>query len=431
MLERGHEREARMGFDLVTGHPPLWLERVAAACLKADLADSRLGDLSEQYFRTRERVWGWFGEVPSPSALAVAHLAADLRYVAAAANVMLFARAVEPGQRLAENGVSALIDLELRERTMAMFRIFMRKGLVPALLLMCSALVLSSALEVWSSWKRTEALMVGLQGEKAQAVAQRIEASVREVERYVGLVGQPQWASLPVEQRRFDYVRLMRQMPMITSLVQLDPDGREQLNVSRLSMDVVGSGVDRSGELAFVEAKAKRIHFGPLYFRKNSEPYVTMAIAHGQRGVTLAELNLKPVLDAVRSIKVGEAGYAYVVDSQYRLVAHPDVALVLRGQDLGAVPQVAAAIANPASNEPFEGKIVTADRQVESVLSVHATVPALGWLVFVDVPIAELRAPFWAAVIRTAGLLALGLVLAAIAVLITVRSTPIGGLRPT
>ncbi len=81
---------------------------------------------------------------------------------------------------------------------------------------------------------------------------------------------------LPVEQRRFDYVRLLRQVPAITELVQIDRQGREQLKVSRLSMDVVGSGADLSKEPAFVEALAHRVWFGPVYFRKESEPYMTM-----------------------------------------------------------------------------------------------------------------------------------------------------------
>ena len=71
----------------------------------------------------------------------------------------------------------------------------------------------------------------------------------------------------------------MRQVPAITELVQIDRQGREQLKVSRLTMDVVGSGTDLSKEPAFVGAMANRVWFGPVYFRKESEPYLTMAVA--------------------------------------------------------------------------------------------------------------------------------------------------------
>ena len=39
-------------------------------------------------------------------------------------------------------------------------------------------------------------------------------------------------------------MRLLRQVPAITELIQLDDSGKEQLKVSRLAMDVVGSDKD-------------------------------------------------------------------------------------------------------------------------------------------------------------------------------------------
>src|SRR5262249_58469913 len=116
------------------------------------------------------------------------------------------------------------------------------------------------------------------------AAAQKIESFVREIERQIGWVAYAQFDSLPAEQRRFDYVRLLRQVPAITELAQLDGTGHEQLHVSRLSMDVVGSNLDRSTDPAFIEAKANKVYFGPVSFRKGSEPYLTMAVAHGGRG---------------------------------------------------------------------------------------------------------------------------------------------------
>ena len=67
-----------------------------------------------------------------------------------------------------------------------------------------------------------------------------------------------------------------------------------------------------------------------------------MAVAHGARGgVTVADVNLKLILDVISQIKIGKEGYAYVVDRQGRLVAHPDISLVLRGTDMSQLAQVA------------------------------------------------------------------------------------------
>ena len=97
------------------------------------------------------------------------------------------------------------------------------------------------------------------QQEKARSAAGRIEEFIEEIEHQLGWTTAPQWAAAPVEQRQFDYVRLLRQVPAITELIQLDGGGKEQLRVSRLAMDVVGSGKDHSHEQSSIEAKAHRV----------------------------------------------------------------------------------------------------------------------------------------------------------------------------
>jgi signal transduction histidine kinase len=279
--------------------------------------------------------------------------------------------------------------------------------------LVAAVLVINSALGLWFVYQENRRASIEVQHEKAENAAQRIESFVREIERQIGWVAQAQWAALPVEQRRFDYVRLLRQVPAITELVQIDREGREQLKVSRLTMDVIGSGTDLSKEPAFVEAMAKRVWFGPVYFRKESEPYMTMAVGHGGRGgVTVAEINLKLIWDVVSQIKVGKDGYAYVVGPQGRLVAHPDISLVLRGTDMKRLPQVAAAIVSPDADD---SEIDATNLAGVSVLSAHAEIPALKWLVFVEVPTIEAQQPVINAGLRGLWLLVLGLLIAALA----------------
>jgi len=97
-------------------------------------------------------------------------------------------------------------------------------------------------------------------------------------------------------------------------------------------MDVVASGKDRSQEAAFLNAKPGQPWYGPVYFRKETEPYMTVALrSGGAKGpVTVAEMNLKFIWDVVSRIKIGDKGKAYVVDKSGLLVADPDIGLVLR-----------------------------------------------------------------------------------------------------
>ena len=278
--------------------------------------------------------------------------------------------------------------------------------------LVSGVLVINAALDLYFVYQDNRRASIDVQREKAEAAAQRIESFVRGIENQIGWVAYAQFDSLPAEQRRFDYVRLLRQVPAITELVQLDRDGREQLRVSRLSMDVVGGGTDRSAEPAFVEAKAHKVYFGPVYFRKESEPYLTMAVAHGGRGgVTVAEINLKLILDVISQIKVGKDGYTYVVDRMGRLVAHPDISLVLRGTDMSRLAQVSAALASSDNKAPIDAT----NRAGTPVLSADAPIPALNWLVFVELPLSEAQQPVIDAGLRALALLVLGLLIAGLA----------------
>ena len=212
--------------------------------------------------------------------------------------------------------------------------------------LVSGALLINAVIEVAFAYRENQIMLARLQSEKADAAAQRIAQFVGEIERQVGWTTQGQWAAGSVDQRRFDYVRLLRQVPAITELRQLDAAGKEQLKVSRLAMDVVASGTDFSHDVLFTNALANKISFSQVHFRNESEPYLTIAIAGSGRnpGVTVAEVNLKLIWDVIRGLQIGRTGYAYVVDRQGRLIAHPDISLVLRNTSFATLPQVAAAL---------------------------------------------------------------------------------------
>ena len=211
-----------------------------------------------------------------------------------------------------------------------------------------------------------------------------------------------------LEQRRFDALRLLRQVPAITELAEIDSTGHEQLRVSRLAMEVVGSGNDVSKEPAFTEAVAHKVYYGPVYFRRESEPYMTLSLSGTRRdtGVSIAQVNLKLIWDVLSKVKFAGHGRAYVVDAAGRLIAHPDISLVLRNTDVSQLAQVRSArakVAGSSGEEVQEAK----DIEGREVLTASAPVAPLGWLVFVETPIEEAYAPLYASLQRT-GLVLLG-----------------------
>jgi two-component system, NtrC family, sensor kinase len=177
---------------------------------------------------------------------------------------------------------------------------------------------------------------------------------------------------------------------------------------------------------------ANKVYHGPVYFRSETEPYITLALAGAfpYAGVSVAEINLKFIWDLVSKIKVGQEGRVYVVDALGRLIAHPDISLVLRNIDLSDLAQVRAARAIDGAM-PADPMQVTKDIQGRRVLTTYAPIPPLGWLVFVELPVDEAYQPLYAKIRRMALLLlaALGLAFLAGTLLARTMVGPIQALQ--
>ena len=257
------------------------------------------------------------------------------------------------------------------------------------------ALVANGVFDIYFSYQEQKASLVRVQREQAEAAAGKIGQFISEIESQVGWTTQLPWSAGTLEQRRFDALRLLRQVPAITELAEINSTGHEQLRVSRLAMEVVGSGNDVSKEPAFTEAVAHKVYYGPVYFRRESEPYMTLSQAGTRRdtGVSIAQVNLKLIWDVLSKIKFAGHGHAYVVDSAGRLIAHPDISLVLRNTDVSQLAQVRSARAQVAGDT---GEQVQEAEDIEGhkVLTASAPVLPLSWLVFVETPIEEVTRRF-------------------------------------
>ena len=287
-------------------------------------------------------------------------------------------------------------------------------------------LLVRGTIELYSSYRDSKAAVVRLHREKATGAALRIEHFIRQIEWQVG------WASHPIflpqaqaaDQRRLGFLWLLRQVPSVSEVSYLDGAGREQLRVSRLGVDEMLSQKDFSADPKFLQAMRDRNYFSPVYFLKQSEPYMTLALKWpGQNpGVSVAELNLKLVWDVVSRIDAGRKGYAYVVDSGGTLIAHPDISLVLQKTDLSNLPQVRAALAalRERDGEPFEAGIGM-DPRGDMVLAASAPIALLGWTVLVEQPAAEAFAPLYRSLAGTLAILIVGLCMAVAASFLLAR----------
>jgi len=279
-------------------------------------------------------------------------------------------------------------------------------------MLVSAALVASGATHGYFAFIESQAALARIQRTEARAAATRITDFIDEVERQVGSVAQSPRPSGDggAEQRRLDYLRLLRFEPAVAELAYLDSSGRELLRVSLASATVVESGEDRSATPYFTAARSGTPYRGPVYFRRGSEPFMTIALGETgpDAGITVAEVNLKLIWDVISHIAIGRAGYAYVTDARGQLVAHPDLSLVLRQTDVSSLPPVRTALDPEGPNSPVT---VAPDLEGRNVLSVSEVVRPTGWLVVVNQPVEEALAPLYAVVWRTALLVIGGVVL--------------------
>jgi class 3 adenylate cyclase len=297
-----------------------------------------------------------------------------------------------------------------RERFFGLFQ----KYLLVLFLAVAIPLAINGVIEAWLGYRDQRARLDQLLGVQATFAAVEIRDFIYGITNQLGWLVQLSWSDEPDERRRTDALRLFRQAPAIVSLTLLDNGGLERLYVSRIDLNRIESRTDRSADPAVVGARSDQIWFSDVSYNRGSEPHLTVAVV-GNRpsaGAVVAEVNLKLIWDVISAIKVGKSGFAFVLDRPGRLIAHPDISLVLRGaEEATAKPfrTIRAAIGSAGA-----GLATSRDVHGHAVAVGAAQVTGLDWTVVVEQPLSEAYAPIYAALWRTAALLAVGTMFAAL-----------------
>jgi class 3 adenylate cyclase/HAMP domain-containing protein len=300
---------------------------------------------------------------------------------------------------------------------------FLREGLfakyVIALVgLVVFVLAVNGAIEIWISYRGIKTSLTDGLSEKAEATAKRIQQSMSDLERQISWVTRA--SSNKIEDRRADYVQLLRQVPHVSQLSLLSTHGREQLRVNRQTV-TEGSNADFTRDLRFTETASRGTSYAVPSFR-DGQPAMSISLSHSDQQVTVAEIDLGFLQDVLGDTEVGRVAFAYVVDSKGQVLASSSKGPALAA-DVSALPQVAAVTGSLLS----EGKDVAG----HDVLTAVSAVPKLGWYVFFEQPTAQALTPIRDQLARIALLIGLGLVVAIIAGTVMARRmlVPITALR--
>jgi signal transduction histidine kinase len=293
-------------------------------------------------------------------------------------------------------------------------------------LLVAAAIVSVGVTELYFSYEDSKLAVTGVEADKASSAAVSIDQFIQDILDDLDSVARSPVDADPLE-RIQEFRGLLARQKLLSELTYLDARGRECVRALSFEINELETwtcGTDRSESQEFIRARAELQYFGDVAFDdRDARPHMTVAVAEHApgKGVIVADVDLRSVVDAIDRARIGEAGYAYAVNARGELIAHPDKNLVLAHTNLAALPQVRAALTGAATGR---ADVVTTGRDQAGVevLSAFQRVDAPGWWVFVEQPLSEAFAPIESAIWRTALLLVVFLFVAIVTSVLLARN---------
>jgi signal transduction histidine kinase len=296
-----------------------------------------------------------------------------------------------------------------------------------SVLLIAGALIASGLLEIYFRYQESMEQLAFQQREAANVAALKIQTFIHDIETAMKAATKHQSTDSQKSSAdyEFELKKLFYLAPPITEASVIALDGIAMTHISRSHAVSLDADRNFSRSAAFQKAVQGQSYFGPVYFVRESEPYITIALPIERYtgrvvGVLQAEVNLKYVWEVISAIRQGRAGYAYAVTRAGELIAHPDMSLVLQDRKVTQLDQVKAAF-DPALGVAQAKAVVADSLSGAKVFSSYAVIPNLNWAVIVEQPVSEAYEPLYASMLRTSSLVLVGLVVALLASLFVAR----------
>jgi putative methionine-R-sulfoxide reductase with GAF domain len=223
--------------------------------------------------------------------------------------------------------------------------------------------------------------------------------------------------------------------PAFRQLVLLNSSGRQLAQVSRTSPTLSSQFIaQQKGDTLLTRTSKGQRYISPIYIDDaTSEPLIAIAVPVKNvlgdfQGVLMAEVNLKFMWDLVDQLKVGETGYAYVVDNNGTLIAFGDTSRVLLGEKLLQNFEVKEFIQNPSVASDITPEVGSYIGLLgKAVLGTYVPLGTPGWAVVTELPTTEAYQPIvQSLIVSLAAILILAVLAGAAGILLARRvATPI------
>jgi signal transduction histidine kinase len=176
--------------------------------------------------------------------------------------------------------------------------------------------------------------------------------------------------------------------------------GREQWKFRRITLDSMSVRIEPSPELVnryhrseFKIAFSRGLYVSQVDYSSKKEPYIILSVPLlNNKGVLFAKLDLNQMWQWISEVKIGETGYAFVVDRNGDLIAHPEKERVLLHTNCKDLPVVKRFIECP---QEASSKWSTYDDELgRKVFALYENLPEpLVWAVITQVPAEEVYRP--------------------------------------
>lgn len=117
---------------------------------------------------------------------------------------------------------------------------------------------------------------------------------------------------------------------------------------------------------------------GGVYF-EDRQPHIDALYKITQTHLMFATLSLSNLWKDIEKTRLGKSGYAFLVDSNGTLIAHPDISRILKKENVKASPIVEDAL-QAISVGASEYTLPNGNR----IVGAYAPVPAMGWGVIIE-----------------------------------------------
>ena len=223
------------------------------------------------------------------------------------------------------------------------------------------------------------------QEQAARQTAQMVGSYLETVLTQLNTVAQT--ADFETEQGRIEAVyALFRSAVGVERVFLLDTEGRELIWRDRYEVAGPNQHEDWRQSDVFLNTRQGATYIGPLTFNTFNEPVVVIGLprhnAHRKSdGILGIYLTLRPMWDVLALADLGNTGYAYVMDAEYRLIGYQNPSLVLQGFNLSTV---ASAVTQDASS-----KVVVQGLKGKPVLFGRSPIKGTNWTAVVETPTEE------------------------------------------